>query len=156
MTESMKIVKLKNYGIPSHFVNIWEKDYPKYLLPLQEEAVRNYGILDCNGSTGLPRRFAPRNDKRENARNDGERLPRRFAPRNDKIGALCNDKISPSPYPLPSRERERKNENNNLLVIAPTSSGKTFIGEMAAIAQAVHLRKTIYLVPSRALADEKY
>ena len=127
MSESMKIRNLKNYGIPSHIVNIWEKDYPKYLLPLQEDAVRNYGILNCNGSTGLPRRFAPHNDK-----------------------------ISPSPYPLPSRERERKNENNNLLVIAPTSSGKTFIGEMAVIVQVIHLKKTIYLVPLRALADEKH
>ncbi|MBU4314745.1 MAG: DEAD/DEAH box helicase, partial [Actinobacteria bacterium] len=67
------------------------------------------GILDCNGSTGLPRRSASRNDK-----------------------------------------------NQNLLVIAPTSSGKTFIGEMAAIAQVIHLQKIIYLVPLRALADEKY
>ncbi|MDP2967097.1 MAG: DEAD/DEAH box helicase, partial [bacterium] len=94
----MKIVKLKNYGIPSYIVNIWEKHYSPYLLPVQEEAVRNYGILSCGG-----------------------------------------------------------NENNkNLLVIAPTSSGKTFIGEMAAIAQVIHLQKIIYLVPLRALADEKY
>jgi len=106
MSESMKIRNLKNYGIPSHIVNIWEKDYPPYLLPLQEDAVRNYGIL--NG--------------------------------NDKKGAGCNDEV----------------DNQNLLVIAPTSSGKTFIGEMAAIAQAIHLQKTIYLVPLRALADEKY
>ena len=96
MSESMKIRNLKNYGIPSHIVNIWEKDYPQYLLPLQEDAVRNYGILNGNG------------------------------------------------------------KDKNLLVIAPTSSGKTFIGEMAAIAQAIHLRKTIYLVPLRALADDKY
>jgi len=41
-------------------------------------------------------------------------------------------------------------------VVAPTSSGKTFIGEMAAIAQAVHKKKTIYLVPLRSLAEEKY
>jgi len=75
-------------------------------------------------------------------------LPRRCAPRNDNI--------SPSPCPLPSRERGKKNDNNNLLVIAPTSSGKTFIGEMAAIAQVIHLQKIIYLVPLRALADEKY
>ena len=97
----MKIRNLKNYGIPSHIVNIWEKDYPPYLLPLQEEAVRNYGILNCG-------------------------------------------------------KKEEGNDRKNLLVIAPTSSGKTFIGEMAAIAQAIHLRKTIYLVPLRALADEKY
>jgi replicative superfamily II helicase len=37
------------------------------------------------------------------------------------------------------------------LVIAPTSSGKTFIGEMAAIGQVIHLQKIIYLVPLRAL-----
>lgn len=100
MSESMKIRNLKNYGIPSHIVNIWEKDYPPYLLPLQEDAVRNYGILNC--------------------------------------------------------EKGSDDKNQNLLVIAPTSSGKTFIGEMATIAQAIHLRKTIYLVPLRALADEKY
>jgi len=94
MSESIKIRNLKNYGIPSHIVNIWEKDYSPYLLPLQEDAVRNYGILNCNGSTGLPRRSASRNDKKGASRNDGV-------------------------------------ANQNLLVIAPTSSGKTFIGEMA-------------------------
>jgi len=98
MYKAMKIKKLKNYGIPSPIVNIWEKDNSRYLLPLQEEAVRNYGIL--NGNDGVA--------------------------------------------------------NQNLLVIAPTSSGKTFIGEMAAISQTIHLQKTIYLVPLRALADEKY
>lgn len=96
----MKIRNLKNYGIPSHIVNILEKHYSRYLLPIQEEAVRNYGILNC--------------------------------------GEGSDD------------------SNKNLLVIAPTSSGKTFIGEMAAVAQVINLRKTIYLVPLRALADEKY
>ena len=105
----MKIRNLKNHGIPSHIVNIWEKDYPPYLLPLQEEAVRKYGVLDYGeGIMGLPCRYTPRNDRK------------------------------------------------NLLVIAPNSSGKTFIGEMAAIAQAIHLQKTSYLAPLRALADEKY
>jgi len=42
------------------------------------------------------------------------------------------------------------------LVVAPTSSGKTFIGEMAAITQAIHKKKAIYLVPLRSLAEEKY
>jgi len=49
-----------------------------------------------------------------------------------------------------------RNDNNNLLVVAPTSSGKTFIGEMAAITQVVREKKTIYLVPLRSLAEEKY
>jgi len=62
----MKIKNLKNYDIPSCILNIWEKHYSPYLLPVQEEAVKNYGILSCvEGSTGLPRRFAPRNDKKE-------------------------------------------------------------------------------------------
>lgn len=98
MYRTMKIRKLKNYGIPSHIVNILEKHYSPYLLPIQEEAVRNYGILNCGGNV----------------------------------------------------------RDKNLLVIAPTSSGKTFIGEMAAVAQFINLQKTIYLVPLRALADEKY
>jgi len=37
MYKSMKIKDLENYGIPSYIVNIWEKDYSSYLLPLQEE-----------------------------------------------------------------------------------------------------------------------
>jgi len=100
MYKAMKIKNLKNYGIPSYILNIWEKQYSPYLLPLQEDAVKKYGILNCG----------------ENGNED----------------------------------------NQNLLVIAPTSSGKTFIGEMAAIAQVIHLQKIIYLVPLRALADEKY
>ena len=84
MPKLMKIKDLKNYGIPSYIVNIWEKQPSPYLLPLQEDAVRNYGILDCGegkegrmlyaptegmdsrfrgndkrGSTGLPRRYTP-------------------------------------------------------------------------------------------------
>ena len=57
---------------------------------------------------------------------------------------------------LPRHCAPRNDKNQNLLVIAPTSSGKTFIGEMAAITQAVHKKKTIYLVPLRSLAEEKY
>lgn len=41
MYKAMKIKKLKNYGIPPYILNIWEKDPSPYLLPLQEEAVRN-------------------------------------------------------------------------------------------------------------------
>jgi len=96
----MKIKKLKNYGVPSPILNIWGKDYPPYLLPIQEEAVKKYGVLDY--------------------------------------------------------EEGVRQDKNNLLVIAPTSSGKTFIGEMAAITQAIHQKKVIYLVPLRSLAEEKY
>jgi len=95
MSKLMKIKDLKNYGIPSYFIKIWEKNNSPYLLPLQEDAVKNYGILDYN-------------------------------------------------------------KNQNLLVIAPTSSGKSFIGEMAAISRVTHQKKIIYLVPLRSPAEEKY
>lgn len=44
----------------------------------------------------------------------------------------------------------------SLLVCAPTSSGKTFIGEMAAIHAALTGHKVVYLVPTKALAEAKY
>jgi helicase len=43
----MKIDDLKNYGFPSYVLDIWKENYSPDLLPLQEEAVRNYGILSC-------------------------------------------------------------------------------------------------------------
>jgi len=46
--------------------------------------------------------------------------------------------------------------SDNLLVQAPTSSGKTFIGEMAALHTALKRRQVVYLVPLKALAEEKY
>src|SRR5688500_20191075 len=47
-------------------------------------------------------------------------------------------------------------DEHNLLIQAPTSSGKTFIGEMAAIRTALRRKKVVYLVPLKALAEEKY
>ncbi|MBI2434692.1 MAG: DEAD/DEAH box helicase, partial [Candidatus Hydrogenedentes bacterium] len=47
-------------------------------------------------------------------------------------------------------------EAGNLLIQAPTSSGKTFIGEMAAIQTALRRKKVVYLVPLKALAEEKF
>lgn len=44
----------------------------------------------------------------------------------------------------------------NLLIQAPTSSGKTFIGEMAAIQAALRRKKVVYMVPLKALAEEKF
>jgi helicase len=46
MKEPMKIKDLANYGVPSHTLNIWKKDYSPYLLPIQEEAVKKYGVLE--------------------------------------------------------------------------------------------------------------
>ena len=47
-------------------------------------------------------------------------------------------------------------KGGNLLIQAPTSSGKTFIGEMAAIRTALRRKKVVYLVPLKALAEEKF
>ncbi len=97
----MKMRDLEFLGVPSYIVDILEKEYSSHLLAVQEEAVREYGVLDFG-------------------------------------------------------ERGKNNDNRNLLVVAPTSSGKTFIGEIAAITQAIHQKKTVYLVPLRSLAEEKY
>jgi helicase len=44
----------------------------------------------------------------------------------------------------------------NLIVFSPTSSGKTFVGEMAAVKAARENTKVFYLVPQKALAEEKF
>jgi helicase len=44
----------------------------------------------------------------------------------------------------------------NLLVSAPTSSGKTLIAEIAALRHLESRRRAVYLVPTRSLAEEKY
>ncbi len=44
----------------------------------------------------------------------------------------------------------------SLLVVAPTSSGKTFVGEMAALRAINQGRKALFLLPYRALTNEKY
>ena len=48
-------------------------------------------------------------------------------------------------------------EGKNLVVAAPTASGKTLVAEMAALKTIMKEgRKVIYIVPLRALASEKY
>lgn len=44
----------------------------------------------------------------------------------------------------------------SLLVVAPTSSGKTFVGELAATRAVQEGRKSVFLLPYRALVNEKY
>src|SRR5687768_14290490 len=61
---------------------------------------------------------------------------------------------------LPVQERAVKEfglfGSGNLVVFSPTSSGKTFIGEMAAVHAARASTRVFYLVPQRALATEKF
>ena len=48
-------------------------------------------------------------------------------------------------------------EDKNLLVCTPTASGKTLVGELAALNGILHDKgKAVYVVPLRALAGEKY
>ncbi len=44
----------------------------------------------------------------------------------------------------------------NLLVSAPTSSGKTLIGELAAVSAALKRKRSIFLMPLKALVNDKY
>ena len=44
----------------------------------------------------------------------------------------------------------------NLVVVAPTSSGKTMIGEMAAIAATATGGRAVFLLPLKALVNDKY
>jgi helicase len=61
---------------------------------------------------------------------------------------------------LPVQERAVKEfglfGTGNLIVFSPTSSGKTFVGEMAAVKAARENTKVFYLVPQKALAEEKF
>ncbi len=47
-------------------------------------------------------------------------------------------------------------EDHNMVVAAPTASGKTLIAEMAAIKAVSEGRKVVYIVPLKALASEKF
>lgn len=47
-------------------------------------------------------------------------------------------------------------DGKNAVVFSPTSSGKTFVGEMAAVRAARRNHRAIYLVPQKALAEEKF
>ncbi|MFC1476011.1 DEAD/DEAH box helicase, partial [Candidatus Zixiibacteriota bacterium] len=51
---------------------------------------------------------------------------------------------------------DRPAQRRNLLVVAPTSSGKTFIGELAAAAALSARKKVIFIVPLKAIAGEKF
>jgi helicase len=51
---------------------------------------------------------------------------------------------------------QRVLDGESVVVVAPTSSGKTFIGEMATIRAHMQARKAVFLLPYRALVNEKY
>ncbi|MFH1283796.1 MAG: DEAD/DEAH box helicase [bacterium] len=57
---------------------------------------------------------------------------------------------------LEAINKHRIFNGNSLLVIAPTSTGKTFIGELASVHAIIKGKKAIFLLPYRALVNEKY
>jgi len=46
--------------------------------------------------------------------------------------------------------------DRNMVVAAPTASGKTLVAEMAALHTLMRGRKVLYIVPLKALASEKF
>src|SRR5438270_13183492 len=88
----MKVETLEAYNVPADILEIWRSQVGPYLLPVQERAVKEFGLFGTD----------------------------------------------------------------NLIVFSPTSSGKTFIGEMAAVKAARQNTKVFYLVPQKALAAEKF
>jgi len=57
---------------------------------------------------------------------------------------------------LEAVNKHRVLRGNSLLVVAPTSAGKTLIGELAALQAVASGQKAIFLLPYRALANEKF
>jgi len=47
-------------------------------------------------------------------------------------------------------------EGRSVLVVAPTSSGKTFVGELASAQAIAEGRKAVFLLPYKALVNEKF
>jgi len=47
-------------------------------------------------------------------------------------------------------------DGNSVLVVAPTSSGKTFVGELATARALMDQRKAVFLFPYKALVNEKF
>jgi len=60
------------------------------------------------------------------------------------------------PFQMAAIRRHRLLEGGSLLVSAPTSSGKTLLGEIAAMHTSRDKKKVLYLVPLKALAEEKF
>jgi helicase len=61
-----------------------------------------------------------------------------------------------NPLQVAAVNEHRVLDGASLLVVAPTSSGKTFVGEMAAAKAIAEERKAAFLFPYKALVNEKF
>ena len=68
------------------------------------------------------------------------------------------EKLGSSLLPVQEKAVKEANilEGASLMISAPTSSGKTFCGELAAAATIFKRKKAIFLVPLKSIAEEKY
>jgi len=60
------------------------------------------------------------------------------------------------PLQVQALKKNKILEGRNLVICAPTSSGKTFCGELAAVVNLFQGKKVIYLVPLKSIAEEKF
>ncbi|MBW2025295.1 MAG: DEAD/DEAH box helicase [Deltaproteobacteria bacterium] len=76
----------------------------------------------------------------------------------EKIIDSWIDQIGEDLLPVQERaiKRYRVLDGNSVIISSPTTSGKTFVGEIAAVKGVMEKKKVIYLVPLKSLADEKY
>ena len=76
----------------------------------------------------------------------------------EKIIDSWIDQIGEDLLPVQERaiKRYRVLDGNSVIISSPTTSGKTFVGEIAAVEGVMEKKKVIYLVPLKSLAEEKY
>ncbi|MFI0418819.1 DEAD/DEAH box helicase [Spongiactinospora sp. 9N601] len=61
-----------------------------------------------------------------------------------------------TPLQVDAINREALLSGKNVVVTAPTSAGKTLIGEIAAVFTVTQGKKAVFLLPNRALVNEQY
>ncbi len=74
----------------------------------------------------------------------------------ERVFALIKDRITEFMPPQEDAIKKGLFRGKSILVSSPTASGKTLIGEMAALNAITSGKKAIYLGPMRALVSEKF
>ena len=74
------------------------------------------------------------------------------------IIAILKDKYGPELLPI-QEKAFKKNQilaGGNIIIFAVTSAGKTLVGEILSLFNAGRGKRVFYLVPTKALAEEKF